>query len=152
MSDNPVSTIKKELEQIRYRRHQLLIICGVNSTKLIQDITDELAIPCINLSLKLSEELLEVPVTRRSRKVSQLVDKLVSESTEEILCFEHIELLFHPQLQQDPMRILENVSRNKIILVSWRGHYVNGRLTYAEPEHPEYHVYNELEASVITID
>ncbi|MDF9408589.1 BREX-3 system P-loop-containing protein BrxF [Pelotomaculum isophthalicicum JI] len=152
MSDNSGYTIKKELEQIRYRRHQLLIICGVNRTKIIQDITRELAIPRINLSLKLSEELLEVPVARRSRKVSQLVDKLVSESTGEILCFEHIELLFHPLLQQDPMRILENISRNKIILVSWNGHYANGRLTYAEPEHPEYRAYNELEASVFAID
>ncbi|NLI12135.1 BREX-3 system P-loop-containing protein BrxF [Pelotomaculum propionicicum] len=152
MSGNPIYNIKKELAHIGYRRHQLLIICGVEHAKIIQDITRELAIPCINLSLKLSEELLEVPVVQRGRKVNQLVDKIVSESTGEILCFEHIELLFHPQLQQDPMRILENISRNKIIVVSWSGRYANGRLTYAEPEHPEYRVYNELEASVITID
>lgn len=152
MSDDLGYKIKEELVNIRFRRHQLLIICGVNCNKIIQDITRELAIPCVNLSLKLSEELLEVPVTQRSRKVSQLVDKIVFDCSGEIVCFEHIELLFHPQLQQDPMRILENISRNKVILVSWNGHYVNGKLIYAEPDHPEYRVYNELEASVITVD
>lgn len=152
MSGNAGYTIKKELAQIRYRRHQLLIICGVNRNKAIRDVAGELAIPRVNLSLKLSELLLEVPVSRRNRKVSQFVDHIVKERTGETLCLEHIELLFHPQLQQDPMRLLENISRNKVILVSWSGHYENGRLTHAEPGHPEYRVYNELEASVIAID
>jgi len=152
MPDNPVYTIQKELEQIRYRRHQLLIICGSNGIKALRDITSELNIPCINLNLRLSEELLEVPVNRRSRKVSQLVDRIVNETEGDILCLEHIELLFQPQLQQDPMRILENISRNKVILVGWNGEYENGSLTYAEPEHPEYRQYNGLEASVIVVN
>ncbi|WP_003539945.1 BREX-3 system P-loop-containing protein BrxF [Desulfotomaculum nigrificans] len=152
MSDNHVYTIKKELAQIRYRRHQLIIICGINGLKVLRDITSEFNIPCVNLNLRLSEELLEVPVNRRSRKVSQLVDKIINQTAGDVICLEHIELLFHPQLQQDPMRILENISRNKVILVWWNGDYKNGSLTYAEPGHPEYRLYNRLEASVIVVN
>lgn len=151
MYDNIIYEMKKELEQIHLRRHQLIIICGENRIKVIRAVSQELNIPCVNVNLILSEELLEIAIGRRSRKVTQLIDKIVSDGGD-VLCFNHIELLFHPQLQQDPMTIFENISRNKIVIIAWNGKFANGTLTYAKAGHQEYRLYNQLEAIVFTTD
>ncbi|MBU0482850.1 MAG: BREX-3 system P-loop-containing protein BrxF, partial [Proteobacteria bacterium] len=42
---------------------------------------------------------------------------------------------------QDPLRLLQGLSRNKTVVASWNGAIIDGFLTYAEPAHPEYRRY-----------
>ncbi|MBZ4688267.1 MAG: hypothetical protein PWQ96_1592 [Clostridia bacterium] len=152
MPTDTYAVINKQLEIVSYRRHQLIIICGQTCSGILQGYASASNIPYVNLSLELSKALLEIPVSLRWRKVGPIVDQIIKEQDSNIICFDHLELLFHPQLHQDPMRLLENISRNTTIIAGWNGSYENGTLTYAAPGHQEFRSYTELEASIITVE
>ena len=53
----------------------------------------------------------------------------------------NIEILFDVSLKQDPLRLLQGLSRNKTVVAAWNGSIVDNSLTYAAPAHPEYRRY-----------
>ena len=57
----------------------------------------------------------------------------------DVILLDHIEVLFSPELAQDPVRLLQSLSRNRILLISWPGKRDGTTLIYAEPGHPEYY-------------
>jgi hypothetical protein len=79
------------------------------------------------------------------------VAEMIKECKSQRIYFNHIELLFHPVLQLDPVRLFMNLSRNKTLIIAWSGEYQNGILTYAESGHPEYKEYRDVDAKIITI-
>jgi hypothetical protein len=143
--------IKQELEKVRLCRHQMVIVVGGLRSKVIEQFALEAGIEPINLNLRLSELLLDLPLNRRSRKVGELVNRLVMECGD-VVVLAHIELLFLPELQVDPMRLFEDLSRDKVLVIDWNGKYDNGVLIYASSGHPEYRIYHEIEASIIQTD
>ncbi|MCH7944758.1 MAG: BREX-3 system P-loop-containing protein BrxF [Armatimonadetes bacterium] len=62
---------------------------------------------------------------------------------------DNIEILFDVTLEQDPLRLLEGVSRNRTIVAAWNGTLENGYLSYATPDHPEYRRYPRRELVVV---
>ncbi len=144
--------IEEQLKTVSYRRHQLIIVCGIKCNEVLKGYAIDKNIPYVNLSLELSKALLEIPVPKRGRKVGQIVDQIIKEADSDVICLDRLQLLFFPQLHQDPMRLLEDISRNTTIIAGWNGSYSNGVLTYAEPGHPEFRSYTELEASIISTD
>jgi hypothetical protein len=59
-----------------------------------------------------------------------------------------MQLLFHPELEFDPIQFFQNVSRNKTIILLWDGEYKNNKLIYAKPGHQEYRVFSEIDAQI----
>ena len=51
----------------------------------------------------------------------------------EVVLLDNIELLFATELAQDPLRLLQSLSRNRTIVAAWPGNFDGGALTYAEP-------------------
>ena len=47
-------------------------------------------------------------------------------------------MLFTPELAQDPVKLLQGLSRNRTLVVSWPGVRDGTTLIYADPGHPEY--------------
>ncbi|ADG05160.1 BREX-3 system P-loop-containing protein BrxF [Kyrpidia tusciae] len=144
--------VQRELEQLHMRRHQLLILCHAPRVSVLPRLAKQLHFPLISLSLSLSEALLECPHSRQPRVAGMLVERLVSGCGETVVGLHRIELLFLPRLQLDPLRLLEQLSRNKMLVVTWPGHYKGGQLVYAEPWHPEYRRYIETDARIITFE
>jgi hypothetical protein len=62
---------------------------------------------------------------------------------------DNIEMLFHPDLHQDPLRLLQSLSRNRTIIAAWRGRCSERALIYAAPEHPEYRRFDDPDALLI---
>jgi len=134
------------------RRHQLLILCHPPHRSVLPRLAQQLHFPLIPLSLCLSEALLEYPHSRQPRMAGMLLERLVSGYEETVVGLHQIELLFLPQLQLEPLRLLEQLSRNKVLIVSWPGQYEAGCLIYAEPWHPEYRRYPETDARIMTFE
>ena len=63
-------------------------------------------------------------------------------SDEPLVLLDNIEILFDAALKQDPLRLLQGVSRNRTIVAAWNGTLENRYLTYASPEHPEHRRYS----------
>ena len=117
----------------------------------MKDIASKLGLRYINLGLDLSQMLLELTERQRALKVFQLVDQIVGSIEDKPTLLDHIEILFEPGLKQDPLRLLQGLSRNRTILAVWNGQINNGYLTYAMPEHPEYRRYLASDINIISL-
>ncbi|GGA50451.1 ATPase AAA [Kroppenstedtia guangzhouensis] len=129
----------EKMDQVRSQRHRLIFLVHTEEKKQsLTELLKQLDAVHMNLSLLLSERLKEHPLNKRPLKVGRMVSEIVHQTESETLCFDQIELIFHPDLQQDPLRLFESVSGNKTILVCWPGEYDGNALSYAQPGHPEY--------------
>ena len=133
-----------------YRLALLVGPLGSGKTPLIKNLAEYLGSSIVNVNLQLSSELLAFSPRSRPFQVAPILADLVESSSEPTL-LDNIEILFDPALKLDPLRLLENLSRNRTIIASWQGSLINGNLVYAEPGHPEYHSYKEIDAEVIIL-
>jgi hypothetical protein len=132
--------------------HRLIIILNPDNRPIdIEDISNKLGLGYINLGLDLSQMLLSLTERQRALKLPQLVSQICEGVGDKPVFLDHIELLFQPDLKQDPLRLLQGLSRNRIILALWNGKIINGYLTYAAPEHPEYRRYAIQDLNILTL-
>lgn len=134
--------------------HRLIIILNpdsriVDMSKL--DIAGKFGLRYINLGLILSQMLLDLTERQRALKMPQLVDQIIGCIEDKPAVLDHIEILFEPSLQQDPLRLLQGMSRNRTILAIWNGQVNNEYLTYAAIEHPEYRRYPIRDLNILSL-
>jgi hypothetical protein len=103
----------------------------------------------INVNLLLAERLLDFTQKQRAIRVAGLLDDIAKSVASDVVLLDNIEILFAVELAQDPMRLLQGLSRNRTVVVAWPGHFDGRTLTYAEPGHREYRKYTTLQAVVV---
>ena len=82
--------------------------------------------------------------------LSHNIDCKDEKAVEKIL--DNIEVLFDNTLMQDPLRLLQSISRNRIVLSSWNGTFLKNKLLYAESWHHEFKLYENVDALIIDIN
>lgn len=143
--------LKKQIAAARSRYYRLVLLVGsaaTGKTKILVQIAKDKGYPYINLNLMLSQKLLEYPAKIRALRLPRIVETIIGETGKDTVLLDNTEILFDPVLQQDPLRLLQQVSRNRTIVAAWNGKFEGGALIYAEPDHPEYRKYYEVDALV----
>jgi hypothetical protein len=134
--------------------HRLVLLVGqVGSGKsdILRDIAVECGAHVVNVNLELSGMLLELTAKQRALRLPDILNQ-IAEKAQTPLILDNLEILFDPGLKQDPLRLLQGLSRNRATVAAWNGTFVNGRLIYAEQGHPEYRTYDSVDALVVGID
>lgn len=129
--------------------HRLVLVigpAGSGKTQLLQATAAANRWPLVSLSQRVSELLLELTQRQRALRVPRIVGEVLAGAGSDVLLVDNIELLFSPDLAQDPLKLLQGASRNRTVVASWPGILSGKQLTYAEPSHPEYRRYPELDA------
>lgn len=145
--------IAEQVEQASGLYHRLVIVAGPprsGKTSALRDLHGERGWPLVNINLALSERLLELSAKQRALRVARIVDDIVRERASDVVLIDNIEMLFHPDLMQDPLRLLQNLSRNRTIVATWRGAHTGMSLTYAAPDHPEYRRFEDPQALIVS--
>lgn len=104
----------------------------------------------LNVNMRLSEPLLELTQKQRKVKVAAILDETIRAENSSVVILDNIELLFAQELEQDPLRLLQGLSRNQTIIAAWPGTIDGGCLTYAEPGHPEARRYVGPQACIVS--
>lgn len=125
----------------RYGERFVLIVGGdwQQRTHLLTSAATRHDLGYLALGLPLSRTLLEMLPHERPLAVEEQVVALVTTADTRGLALDHIEILFEPDLQTDPLRLFDRLAHDRLLLVSWPGEYDGQRLTYAEPAHPEHY-------------
>jgi hypothetical protein len=108
--------------------------------------------PRLNVNLRLSERLLELTQKQRKIRVAAILDETVRAENSSVVILDNIEMLFAHELKQDPLRLLQSLSRNMTIIAAWPGTIDGSCLTYAEPGHPEARRYVNRQACIVSAD
>ena len=124
---------------------------GFGKTEILKKISNEFAVPMINVNLEISSRLLDVPMEKRASSLSRMFSRLLNDAGDDMVLLDNTEILFDRSLQQKPLSLLQYNAKNRIVIAAWNGVIENGRLTYARPEHHEFRAY-PIEETGITID
>lgn len=166
MSEPLVDQVMRKICEARELYHRLILVvgpAGSGKTSALQAVMAATSAPLINVNLELSRRMLDLTERRRALQLPRLLQDVCASSVErqasEVLLLDNIEILFDVKLRQDPLRLLQGLSRNKTVVAAWPGniselsicgHEEDARrttpdpgryLTYAVPDHLEYRRY-----------
>ena len=140
MSESLADQVLQKISEAGELYYRLILVVGPadsRKTKTLQQVSALTSAPLINVNLELSRRMLDLAERRRALQAPKLLGEIVGETKGEVVLFDNIEILFDVHLKQDPLRLLQGLSRNKIIVASWSGSVIDGYITYAVPYHPE---------------
>ena len=144
MAEPLADQIIRKVRQAAELYHRLLLVvapAGAGKTTALHDVRDRTGAPLVNINLELSCQMLELTERQRALQLPRLLREIVDNGGGEMILLDNIEVLFDVGLKQDPLRLLQGLSRNKTVVAAWRSTIVEDSLTYAAPDHPEYRCY-----------
>ena len=124
---------------------------GTCNTNALAAVSEHTGAPVVHVGLELSQRMLEFTARQRPLQVRPLLEQLVEAADGDIVLLDNIQLLFDASLQQDPLRLLQGLSRNKTVVAAWTGTLVGGTLRYAVPGHPEHRRYPAADLLVVPV-
>jgi len=154
MPDPIIQRIYHSIQAAEALYHRLVLLVGdtgSGKTSVILNVAETFQTSIINVNLELSSELLELTSKQRSLRLPEILDQVVYKTQSPVL-LDNLEILFDKNLRQDPLRLLQGISRNRTVVASWSGTMTSGRLLYAETGHPEYRSYDSVDALIVGMD
>ena len=136
--------VYESLEHAEGLYHRLVLVVGVagtGKTVALRELAEETGAPLVNVGVELSRRLLDLTASMRPIRAAPLLDRIVAETEGDVVLLDNIELLFDAALRQDPLRVLQRLSRKRTVVAAWSGTMEDGHILYAVPEHPEYRRY-----------
>jgi hypothetical protein len=163
LADRVLKSIGQAAE-LYYRLVMLVAPAGAGKTAALQNVHERTAAPLINVNLELSRRMLDLTERQRALQLPRLLAEIVGASTADVVLLDNFEVLFEVSLKQDPLRLLQGLSRNKTVVAAWSGEIRSEPrglrtelkaandsslitqssllyLVYATPDHPEYRRY-----------
>ncbi len=134
--------------------HRLVLLVGASGcgkTAVLGEFARSVGVPLVNLNLELSRALLDIPRAQRHLAISRLLSSVVEPLPGEVALLDNIEILFAPELQLDPLKAIQQLSRNRTIVAAWNGLVAADRLLYAEPSHLEFRDYPVRDLMIVTL-
>lgn len=144
MVDSLADRVIKRIYEAAELYHRLVMLvapAGAGKTAALQEVQGRIGAPLINVNLELSRCMLDLTERQRALQLPRLLGKIVGEAVSDVVLLDNVEILFDVSLKQDPLRLLQWLSRNKTVVAAWSGSIDGEYMVYATPDHPEYKRY-----------
>jgi voltage-gated potassium channel Kch len=155
MAEPLADQVLRKIGEARGLYYRLVLMVGParsGKTFALREVSASTSAPLVNVNLELSRRMLDLTERQRALQLPRLLGEIVGEAKGELVLLDNIEILFDVHLKQDPLRLLQGLSRNKTVVAAWNGLIVDGHITYAVPNHPEYRRYPIRDFLVATTD
>ncbi len=120
--------------------HRMVLVVGetkTGKTFALREVAESFNVDVINVNLVVSTEFLDLTTKQRMLGIHDILARITDNPHSPII-LDNLEILFDKGLMQNPLRILQGISRNRSVLASWNGRVLNGNLIYAKQGHSEY--------------
>lgn len=154
MAEPIKNSVKKSINATENAYYRLVLLVGesgTGKTQILRDISIDNKTEVININMALSAELLELTAKQRILRLPKILDNITNNSYS-ILVLDNLEIIFDKDLKQDPLRLLQGISRNRSVIASWNGVVAEGKLIYAETGHLEYRSYDMHDLTIVSMD
>ena len=155
MPDSLADRVIDKINQASELYHRLVILvapAGEGKTSVLNAVHDQTSAPLINVNLELSRRMLDLTERQRALELPRIFSEIVNELSSEVVLLDNIEIIFDPSLKQDPLRLLQGISRNKTVVAAWDGKIDHGHIVYAVPGHPEHKKYPANDIMIVSTD
>ena len=95
----------------------------------------------IHVNRELAAALINLPLAKRPRKASEILDEMVSAVAAPFVVLDGLEILFEPSLEIDVVPLLQQLARSQVVFALWPGELSGSQLSYAQLGHVEYQSY-----------
>lgn len=132
--------------------HRLVWIAGgtaVERTTLLNNLAKTQDGVCIEVGKCLSAALIDVPAPLRTVSVEECFQACFEKKTDSAICLNHLEILFEPTLQINPVALVKSASRHTLIVAAWPGDVHDGHLTFGTPDHSSFMELSEQDLEAI---
>jgi len=153
--DNILNELTTAVDEAGRSYHRLVLLIGPSDsgkTQLLRQLADERDCKVLNVNLEFSQRMLDVVRSRRPKQADRVFREIIMNQSTDLVHVDNLEVLFDTALQLDPLRLLQLASRNQTVVASWNGTLNDGLLSYAEPDHPEYKSYRNVDAITVLAD
>lgn len=136
--------IRRLIPQAIHMYHRLVLVVAplrAGKTAALREVAQQTGYNYVNVNLELSRCMLELTQRQRQLQVPRLLRDLIRTSHDQAVLLDNLEILFDVSLKLDPLRCLQDVARDRMVVAAWHGTVTAGHLTYATPDHPEYRRY-----------
>lgn len=140
LADRVIRRIGQAAE-LYHRLVMLVAPAGAGKTAALQDVHERTMAPLVNVNLELSRRMLDLTERQRALQLPRLLAEIAGASAADVVLLDNVEVLFDVSLKQDPLRLLQGLSRNKTVVAAWSGSIDGEHMVYATPDHPEYKRY-----------
>ena len=144
MAEPLADRVIKRIGQAAELYHRLVMLvapAGSGKTAALQDVHERTMAPLVNVNLELSRRMLDLTERQRALQLPRILAEIVGASAADVVLLDNVEVLFDVSLKQDPLRLLQGLSRNKTVVAAWSGSIDGKHMVYATPDHPEYKRY-----------
>ena len=153
-TQNTVEEIRHRLSGIATLYHRLVLLVGPSrsgKTAALRALAKADGLPLVNVGVELSQRLLDLTERQRALQAPRLLEDVAVSLPADVLLLDNTEVLFASALRQDPLRLLQGVSRGRTIVAAWLGTVDGGYVTYAVPEHPEFRRYPSNDLMIVAL-
>jgi hypothetical protein len=155
MAEPLADSVIRKIGQAAEMYHRLVMLvapAGAGKTVALHEVRERTKAPLVNVNLDLSRRMLDLTERQRALQLPRLLAEIVGTSAADVVLLDNIEVLFDISLKQDPLRLLQGLSRNKTVVAAWSGSIDGRHMVYATPDHPEYRRYPLRDFLVVNPD
>lgn len=152
MAESLAEKVVESLGKAGELYHRLIVLvapAGTGKTAALQEVHARVHAPLVNVNLEVTRRMLDLTERQRALQLPRLLSEIVTGAQSNVVLLDNIEVLFDVSLKQDPLRLLQGLSRDKTLVAAWNGSVDGEHLVYAKPDHPEYRRYPRRDLLVV---
>ena len=141
-------------EEVADAYHRLVLLAAPiagGKTARLASVAKKEGWPLLNVNQVVASGLLELEVGEHAIQCKRVLTGALSSVEQSVVALDNIEMLFEEHLRQDPLRLLQSLSRTMTLVVSWPGSYDGRNLTFADPGHRDYRKYVDPGVRILTM-
>ncbi len=123
---------------------------GSGKTRLLRQAATAHGVPVVDLGAELPPSLFQVPSRKRPVTVADTLGDMLRAASDPAV-IDNIEVLFEPELRIDPLKLLQDHARNRVVVAAWPGTWDGDVLTFASPDHPEHRTFSQPDAALLVL-
>lgn len=152
-NDHHRARLLNAIEDAAARHTRLVLVVGGEPSgraSLVKALAAEMGAPVVNLGRSISERLLGVSARHRPMTAADTAADLIR-ATEpgKPAWVDKLELLFLPDLMLDPLKLISDSARSRVVVAVWPGDWTGTSLRYAVPSHAEFREYENPDCLVV---
>lgn len=125
---------------------------GSGKSKIMRELSDMRGWEYIDCRTLITEEILELMPKARPAEAPRIMSSILAKLEADVVLLDRAQVLFTPVLRLEPMTVLRQISRKRLLVVAWPGEMSDGKLIFVQNDRLPSQEYDATGLKIIQID